>query len=109
MQAVAEADAGQRLSRALAPLPHRRTRIQEPVGDVLERRRVLGEEELLEHKSDPGRAHRGKLAVGHLGDVEPVIDTRPEVGRSSVPIRCSSVDFPEPDGPTIATARRHGH
>jgi hypothetical protein len=29
--------------------------------------------------------------------------TRPEVGRSSVPITCSMVDLPEPDGPTIAT------
>ena len=28
----------------------------------------------------------------------------PELGRSSVPIRCSNVDFPEPEGPTIATS-----
>jgi hypothetical protein len=36
--------------------------------------------------------------------LKPVIDTRPELGRSSVPIRCSSVDLPDPDGPTIATS-----
>ena len=28
----------------------------------------------------------------------------PAVGRSSVPIRCSIVDLPEPDGPTMATS-----
>ena len=31
-----------------------------------------------------------------------MIRTAPLVGRSSVPITCSSVDFPDPDGPTIA-------
>ena len=34
----------------------------------------------------------------------PVIDTTPALGRSSVPITCSSVVLPEPDGPTIATS-----
>ena len=33
----------------------------------------------------------------------PVMLTVPVVGRSRVPIRCSSVDFPEPDGPTMQT------
>ena len=38
----------------------------------------------------------------------------PLVGRSSVPMMCSSVDLPEPDGPTIAASspslhlERHG-
>src|SRR6266540_208451 len=30
----------------------------------------------------------------------PATETRPLDGRSRVPITCSSVDFPEPDGPT---------
>ena len=34
----------------------------------------------------------------------PMIEARPEVGRSSVPIRCRSVDLPDPEGPTIATS-----
>ena len=34
----------------------------------------------------------------------PSSSTSPTVGRSSVPITCSSVDLPEPDGPTIATS-----
>ena len=32
----------------------------------------------------------------------PAIRTVPELGRSSVPMMCSSVDLPEPEGPTIA-------
>src|SRR5262245_7004257 len=34
----------------------------------------------------------------------PVTRTRPPLGRSRVPITCSSVDFPDPDGPTTATS-----
>ena len=34
----------------------------------------------------------------------PVTRTVPAVGRSRVPIRCSSVDFPDPDGPAMATS-----
>jgi hypothetical protein len=30
--------------------------------------------------------------------------TAPLLGRSSVPIRCSSVVLPDPEGPTIATS-----
>ena len=30
--------------------------------------------------------------------------TSPLLGRSSVPIRCRRVVFPDPDGPTIATS-----
>ena len=79
--------------------------VEQPVGDVVERARVLGEEELLEDEPDPGRPQRGELAVAQLGDVE-AGDRAPSrcVGRSSVPIRCSSVDLPDPDGPTIATS-----
>jgi hypothetical protein len=34
----------------------------------------------------------------------PAIVTDPLVGRSRAPVTCSIVDFPEPDGPTIATS-----
>jgi hypothetical protein len=30
--------------------------------------------------------------------------TTPLLGRSSVPMTCSSVDLPDPEGPTIATS-----
>ncbi len=33
----------------------------------------------------------------------PPTSTAPASGRSSAPSRCSSVDLPDPDGPTIAT------
>src|SRR5262249_58084079 len=39
-----------------------------------------------------------------LATSSPVIATRPLVGRSRVPTRWRSVDFPEPDGPTTATS-----
>jgi hypothetical protein len=35
---------------------------------------------------------------------QPVTRTRPELGRSSVPSTCSSVVFPDPDGPTMPTS-----
>ena len=31
------------------------------------------------------------------------MNTFPEVGLSTPPIKCNSVDLPEPDAPTIAT------
>jgi len=47
---------------------------------------------------------RRGLSRALLGSItEAVIRTAPSVGRSSVPIRCRSVDLPEPDGPTIPT------
>ena len=67
---VAETDPGERLGRALTPLADGDAGVQQPVGDVLERGRVLGEEELLEDEADPRRAHCGQLAVGHLRRVE---------------------------------------
>ena len=78
--------------------------IQQPVGDVVQRAGVLGQEELLEHEADPGGPQRGQLPVGQGGHVEAGDPHRPAVGRSRVPIRCSSVDLPDPDGPTIATS-----
>ena len=65
---------------------------------------MLGEEELLEDEADPGRAHDRQRAVVEAGDVEAGDPHRPALGRSSVPITCSSVDLPDPDGPTIATS-----
>ena len=44
--------------------------VEQPVGDVVERGLVLGQEELLEHEADPRGAQRGQLSVAKLGDVE---------------------------------------
>src|SRR5205823_1904781 len=69
-EAVAETDSLERLRRASPPLAGRDTGIQKPIGDVLYRSRVLGEEELLEHEADPRRPHTRELPVGHLRDIQ---------------------------------------
>ena len=78
--------------------------VEQPVGDVVQHGGVLGEEELLEHEPDPGGPQRGQLPVGQPATSRPVICTVPALGRSRVPIRCSSVVLPDPDGPTTATS-----
>ena len=56
----------------------------------------------LEDESDPAAAQRGALQVAERLVVStPSSQYAPEVGRSSSPSVLSSVDFPEPDGPTI--------
>jgi len=65
-RSVREADAVERLVGSVAPLGGRDAGVEHPVGDVLPHRRVLGEEELLEHEPDPARAAataRGRPAV----------------------------------------------
>ena len=65
---------------------------------------MLGEEELLEHEPHPGRPQRRQLAVRQCAArSSPVIFTVPALGRSRLPITCSSVVLPEPEGPTTAT------
>ena len=56
--------------RQPSPVPDGEPGVEQAVGDVVEDRGVLGEEELLEHEPDPRRPQRGQLAVGELGDVE---------------------------------------
>src|SRR3546814_3259454 len=41
--------------------------------------------------------------------VSPPMRTSPPSGRSSRPATCSSVDLPDPDGPTSATIRSEEH
>ena len=63
-RAVGQADGGQRLERAPAAQSGRRARVEQAVGDVVQRGRVLGQEELLEDEADAGGAQRGELPVG---------------------------------------------
>ena len=51
-RAVREADPFERLVSALVALGGRDTGVEQPVGDVFARRRVLGQEELLEDEPD---------------------------------------------------------
>ena len=79
--------------------------VEEPVGHVVEDGLVLGQEELLEHEPDPGRPQRGQLPVAHGGHVEAGDADVARLGRSRLPMRCSRVVLPDPDGPTMATTR----
>ena len=45
---------------------------------------------------------RRNIATHFVG--VPMIEISPACGRSKSPLRCSSVDFPAPDGATIATS-----
>ena len=103
--AVGEADPGQRRGGAAAALAGRHAGVEQPVGDVVDHRRRLEQEELLEDEADPGRAQAGQLVVaGARRGRGPRSRSLPLLGRSSVPIRCSRVDLPEPEGPTIAVS-----
>ena len=64
-----------------------------------ERRQQIVE---LEHEPDVPRAPGGELAVGELVDAIAADLHGAVVGRSRPPIRLSSVDLPEPDGPISA-------
>ena len=98
-----------RSSAAAAQLGGARARgtpgVEQPVGDVVERRSRPSSRKNC-WKTKPIRRARSadELAVAERGDVAPVDAHGAGVGRSSVPITCSSVDLPEPDGPTIATS-----
>ena len=70
-QPIAEPDPVKRLCGPFTALVRRRPRVEEAVGDVLERARVLCQEELLEDEADPGRPHTGQVAVGQVRHVEP--------------------------------------
>ena len=76
--------------------------VEQPVGDVVERRLATEQEERLEDEPDPPGPERRQLAVGHRRRCRGRRSGPcPRVGRSSVPRMCRSVDLPEPDGPTI--------
>src|SRR5919197_1337062 len=70
LQPGAEADRGQRVCRFLTTFRCWNACVEEPVGDVVEDARVLGEEELLEDEADPGRQNGGELAVFELAGAD---------------------------------------
>ena len=78
--------------------------VQQPVGHVAQHALVLGEEELLEHEPDPDARSPANWRSVIAAASRPVMRTVPLVGLSRVPIRCSSVDLPDPDGPTMAAS-----
>src|SRR5262245_28319342 len=69
-QPIAESDACQRFRGPPASHVGRRAGVEQPIGNVLERGRVLGEKELLEDEPDPGRSECGDFPIREPGDVE---------------------------------------
>ena len=105
VSAVPQPDLVQRRGGPPPPLAQRDAAVEQPVGDVVQRRHARREVELLEDEPDGAAAQRGQLPVGQRWPASrPAIVTEPLVGRSSAPIMCSIVDLPEPDGPTMATS-----
>jgi hypothetical protein len=77
-------------------------------GDVFQRRHRRDEMERLEHDADVLAAKAGKLVLAQRVDSRPRRRwILPLSGRSSPAMAISSVDFPDPDGPTrpIASPR----
>ena len=102
---VAEADPLEQLAaRARAP-PSRGSRAIS-AGSMTFSSAVKSRQQVveLEDEADLPVAERGELAPrGCAKTSSPSNSTLPAVGRSSAPRRCSSVLFPTPDSPTIAT------
>ena len=100
---VAEADPLERRCGPRAAAAARLAGVHQPDGHVLHRRQPLDEVELLEDEAEVAVAQRREVGVAERGDVVPAMCTRPDDGTSSAPTRFSSVLFPDPDGPTMAT------
>ncbi len=104
VQAGAQADAGERGRRLVAPPPAVEARIDHRQLDIAERVEPVEQIELLEHETDLVAAHGGERVGIEGGDhlaVEPV-ESRWS-GRSRQPMTFMKVDLPEPDGPITAT------
>jgi hypothetical protein len=102
MQSLCEADGGKLLlgackSIALAGEFERHR-------DVLQRRHGRDQMEGLENDADIFAAKARQLSSSSMRQILPGHDHRTGVGRSSPVITISSVDLPEPDGPSRLTA-----
>lgn len=104
VEAMAEANASERLARPCPALLDRQARVQQPARDVVDRRQAVEQVELLEDEPDPLRPHRRQVIVGGGDDVEALDAHLAGGGRSSVPMICSRVVLPEPDGPTTVSS-----
>ena len=103
-QPLGQADAIGRAPRAAgAATVDRWPREQQRQRDVLEQRQRRQQVEELEDEADALAPDPGQLVVAEASRATDSSRTIPEVGRSIAPQRCSSVDLPQPDGPTSAT------
>ena len=109
-QPVLESDGLQRLARPRPPLaaaPRRRTAARSrrcPARSSRRAGRTAGTRTRSPARAaPPARARRASRCRRRRPR------TVPALGRSSVPMTCRSVDLPEPDGPTTATASPASH
>ena len=98
-RALGEADPFERLVRAPVPLGGGDAGVEQPVGDVLPRRRVLGQEELLEDEPDlPGPQQR-QLAVAQPRRVDPADPDDAAAGPLQRPDDVQERGLARPGGP----------
>jgi hypothetical protein len=101
-EALRKPDARQHLlgigARAVAPGQFQRQH------DVLQRGERRQQLEGLEDEAEHGAAQRGACILVQRTDRCPASSTRPRVGTSRPASSPSSVDLPEPEAPTMATA-----
>jgi hypothetical protein len=103
-RAYGEADPLERLIRAPIPLVGGDAGVEDPVGDVLAHRGVLGQEELLEDEADlPGPQPR-QLAVIQLRGGDSTDADHAAGGSLQRPHDVQERGLPDPEGPTIATS-----
>ena len=69
--------------------------------DVLGGGQHRQQEKSLEHEADLPQPQQASLAVRQLRTSSPSKSSVPDVGVSTQPSMCSSVDLPQPDGPRI--------
>ena len=104
LEPLAEPDPRQQARRARLPLRRRPPRDAHRHLGVLERGELRQQVMELEHEADVPVPERDELRVG--SDASSALadpDRCPRRPRSSPPSTCSSVLFPTPDAPTIAT------
>ena len=69
-QALPEADTTECLGGGVASVGQRLAAVEQTVGDVVDARHPVEEEERLEHEADQVRTHSGQLAVAHRRRVD---------------------------------------
>ena len=98
-RARGEADPFERLVRAPVPLGGRDAGVEQPVGDVLARRGVLGQEELLEDEPDLPRPQPRQLAVAEPRHVDPADPDHAAAGPLQRPHDVQQRRLARPGGP----------
>ena len=98
-RAFGEADPFERLIRAPVPLGGGDAGVEQPVGDVLPHRGVLGQEELLEDEPDLPSPQQRQLAVAQPRRVDPADPDDATAGSLERPDDVQERGLARPGGP----------